>query len=49
MVITIWRTPSKRTAASATSASIAGVFTAMVAPDSSEDWIAQNRHRSLSS
>ena len=46
VVMTRERTPSRRTAASATSASCAGVFTATVAPASSDASIAQNRQRS---
>jgi hypothetical protein len=45
VVITIWRTPSSRTAARATSASCAGLFTAVVEPAASDASIAQNRHR----
>ncbi len=49
MVITIWATPSSRTAASATSASWAGVFTAVVEPAAKDASMAQNRQRSASS
>ncbi len=45
MVITICFTPSRRTAASATSASSAGRFTAMVAPERSDSSIVQNLQR----
>ncbi|OLT01267.1 hypothetical protein BJF90_32785 [Pseudonocardia sp. CNS-004] len=45
VVMTICRTPSSRTAASATSASCAGLFTAVVEPAASDASIAQNRHR----
>jgi hypothetical protein len=45
VVITICRTPSSRTAASATSASWAGVLAAIVAPDRNDSSIVQNRHR----
>ncbi|HEX9540710.1 MAG TPA: hypothetical protein VGA04_21300 [Streptosporangiaceae bacterium] len=44
VVITIWVTPSSPTAASATSASCAGVFAAMVAPSRSDSSMVQNRH-----
>jgi hypothetical protein len=49
VVITIWRMPSRRAAAAATSASWAGVFTAIVDPASSDASMAQKRHRSASS
>ena len=49
MVITICSTPSRRQAASATSAIIDGVLTAMVAPASSDSSIEQKRQRSASS
>jgi hypothetical protein len=45
VVITIWRTPSSRTAASATSASWAGVLAAIVVPPRSDSSIVQKRQR----
>ena len=45
VVITICVTPSSRTAASATSASCAGVFAATVAPLRSDSSMEQNRQR----
>ncbi|OUE31071.1 hypothetical protein BFL35_06920 [Clavibacter michiganensis] len=49
VVITICSTPSSRQAASATSASMAGVLTAMVLPEARLSSIEQNRQRSDSS
>ena len=45
VVITIWRTPSSRHAASATSASCSGRLTWGVAPALSDSSIVQNRQR----
>ena len=45
VVITSWRTPSRRTAASATSATCSGVLTRVVLPASSDASMAQNRQR----
>jgi len=45
VVITICRTPSSRTAASATSASCCGVFAATVEPARSDSSMVQNRQR----
>lgn len=48
VVITICRTPSSRTAASATSASCAGLFAATVAAERSDSSMVQKRQRSAS-
>jgi hypothetical protein len=45
VVITIWRTPSSRTAASATAARSSGALTRVVAPAASDASMAQKRHR----
>jgi len=45
VVITSWRTPSRRTAACATSAICPGSFTRVVAPARSDSSIVQKRQR----